>query len=303
MKKLLLIVILYYCTTSLFSQVITGGRNVQIVTGSKNTSNDNDKEEVFDASVRCYYTFIQANKTTGKTIRIDTMALLIGNNRSKFYNPAKYARDSTFASIMRTINPGTIRSISILKDASAGDLSDRPGETSSSDSNDGESYQIIKDLISNSLLYVDYVEMQNDTYGYNDELELPWQINPDTASILAYPCQKATVDFRGRTYTAWFSTDIPINDGPWKFMGLPGLILKISDTNNLFCFEMIGIENITRSFPVQVPKVKYDCNRKQFEGMKKKQSGGMQININGGNIIIAQSSGNYNYNPIELDSK
>lgn len=34
----------------------------------------------------------------------------------------------------------------------------------------------------------------------------------------------ATTQFRGLTYTAWFALDIPINEGPWKFHGLPGLI-------------------------------------------------------------------------------
>ncbi|MDR1371010.1 MAG: GLPGLI family protein [Dysgonamonadaceae bacterium] len=302
MKKLSIILILCSYTTWLSSQVVEQGNGTTRIVSSRQSKNtSNDKEEAFDVSIRCYYTFTQANKATGKIIRIDTMALLIGNNQSKFYNPAKYARDSTFVSIMQTLNPSTIRSISVMKDANIGDLSDGPGETSSTDSNDGESYQIIKDRNTNSLSYVDYVGMQSDTYGYDDKLKLSWQINQDTTSILGYPCLKATVDFRGRTYTAWFSTDIPINDGPWKFMGLPGLILKISDTNNLFRFEMIGVENIAESTSIRIPKIKYECNRKQFEGMKKKQSGGMQININGGNIIIAQSPGNYNYNPIELD--
>ena len=45
-----------------------------------------------------------------------------------------------------------------------------------------------------------------------------------------YKCKKATTNFRGRDYIAWFSEDIPINDGPFKFNGLPGLIVEIYDT-------------------------------------------------------------------------
>lgn len=71
-----------------------------------------------------------------------------------------------------------------------------------------------------------------------------WDILTDTLTIVGYLCQKATCKFRGREYTAWFTTDIPINNGPWKFGGLPGLILKIYDNDNEFVFECMGIENV-----------------------------------------------------------
>jgi len=297
--KNLLVALLLCCYSSLaFSQ------EVVVVSSSRRTNlNDDKSAKTFNASIRCYYTFSQANEKTEKMIRIDTMALLIGDTQSKFYNPAKYTRDSIFGSILSNVNPNTIQSVSVMKDASLGDLSSRPGETSSTNSNDGESYQIIKNRNTNSLYLYDYFGMSSDSYGYNDKPVFSWKISQDTASILGYPCQKATADFRGRTYTAWFSTDIPINDGPWKFMGLPGLILKINDSKNLFGFELIGIENITESYAVQIPKARYDCNHKQFEGMKQKQGGGMQINVNGGNIIIASAPGKYEYNPIELNIK
>lgn len=51
----------------------------------------------------------------------------------------------------------------------------------------------------------------------------------DSLSILDYKCIKATTRFRGRDYTAWVTKELPINDGPWKFYGLPGLILQIED--------------------------------------------------------------------------
>ena len=68
-----------------------------------------------------------------------------------------------------------------------------------------------------------------------------WQISTDTASVLGYLCTKATTTFRGRDYVAWFTQEIPINEGPWKLYGLPGLILKAEDTAGLFRFEAIGL--------------------------------------------------------------
>lgn len=57
-----------------------------------------------------------------------------------------------------------------------------------------------------------------------------WNVSRDIKKIGGYTCYKATTRFRGRDYTAWFTTDIPIQDGPWKFWGLPGLILEVSDS-------------------------------------------------------------------------
>lgn len=47
-------------------------------------------------------------------------------------------------------------------------------------------------------------------------------------------CNKATLNFRGRSYIAWYSSKIPLSFGPWKFNGLPGLILEIYDTENTY---------------------------------------------------------------------
>lgn len=70
-----------------------------------------------------------------------------------------------------------------------------------------------------------------------------WTINNDTLTVCGYLCQKATCRFRGRDYIAWFTMDIPINNGPWKFGGLPGLILKVYDVDQFYTFECIKIEN------------------------------------------------------------
>lgn len=58
--------------------------------------------------------------------------------------------------------------------------------------------------------------------------EMSWEIGDSTKNVLGYECAMATTDYHGRTWTAWFAPEIPIADGPWKFRGLPGLILEVS---------------------------------------------------------------------------
>lgn len=59
-----------------------------------------------------------------------------------------------------------------------------------------------------------------------------WELQIDTKQILGYDCQKATMNYRGRDYTAYFTPDIEIYAGPWKFSGLPGVILEIQSNDS-----------------------------------------------------------------------
>lgn len=70
-----------------------------------------------------------------------------------------------------------------------------------------------------------------------------WILHNDTMTVLEHSCQKATCHWRGRDFVAWFAKDIPIRRGPWKFNGLPGLILKLYDTDRFYTFEAVNLKN------------------------------------------------------------
>lgn len=58
---------------------------------------------------------------------------------------------------------------------------------------------------------------------------IDWKLLSETKKIGSFTAHKATGEFRGRTYTAWYTTKIPLPYGPWKLQGLPGLILEAYD--------------------------------------------------------------------------
>lgn len=94
------------------------------------------------------------------------------------------------------------------------------------------------------------------TFLYEDDMDIAWSIMPERKQISGYTCQKAVATFRGRNWEAWFTHQIPVSDGPWKFHGLPGLILQVSDDQNHFSFTCIGISR--ENVPVKQWKWRYD---------------------------------------------
>lgn len=75
-----------------------------------------------------------------------------------------------------------------------------------------------------------------------DYPEIKWIILNESKEIGGISCQKAKGIFGGRNYTVWFAESIPFSSGPWKLIGLPGLILSASDDTSRIKFEFSGLE-------------------------------------------------------------
>ncbi|MCW1964426.1 GLPGLI family protein [Chryseobacterium viscerum] len=104
------------------------------------------------------------------------------------------------------------------------------------------SYKIFKTYPEMKEKYVDRVSMN--LFGYDDDIKFNWNILSEKEKVGEYNTQKATTEFGGRKWTAWFSTDIPFQDGPYKFYGLPGLIVKIEDSEKNYSWKLSGNKKI-----------------------------------------------------------
>lgn len=94
----------------------------------------------------------------------------------------------------------------------------------------------------NSIYFYTPNHMPYPVLKVEDKRRMKWEIMNDHENILGNSAQKATTYFAGRQWTAWFTPEIPISDGPYKFCGLPGLIVKLTDKTNTHSFEIIAIE-------------------------------------------------------------
>lgn len=90
--------------------------------------------------------------------------------------------------------------------------------------------------------YVDRIS--KNLFAYEENIKFDWKILSDKEKIGEYNTQKATTEFGGRKWTAWFSTDIPFQDGPYKFYGLPGLIVKIEDEGKNYSCLLSGNKTV-----------------------------------------------------------
>lgn len=93
-----------------------------------------------------------------------------------------------------------------------------------------------------------------DEYQCEESVETPdWQMVPDsTKEILGYQCQMATARFKGRQWIVWYTEDIPLDEGPWKLRGLPGLVLSAYDAPRQYIFEGAGLEQVSADQPVVI---------------------------------------------------
>ncbi len=117
-------------------------------------------------------------------------------------------------------------------------------------------YVIIKNFKQDFLAYT--LQIVDDFFYYKQKIDLfEWKLHQETKVIKDYNAQKATMTYSGRDYIAWFTLDIPISDGPFKFNGLPGLILEITDSENHYVFKL-------KSFEKLEPKVPFKTNFKHY---------------------------------------
>lgn len=156
------------------------------------------------------------------------MTLITNNQFSKFYNKINEKVDSMLSTI-----EGRVAYSQMMQSAmSNNDFSSLPIKQ--------EPLYVLKsrnDSISSvfDLIGTDYWFYQEPLLPQN------WEITDTSDNILGYDCFLATCNYRGRTWKAWFTLEIPIPDGPWKLNGLPGLILKAEDNTGQYSFIGEGI--------------------------------------------------------------
>ncbi len=171
----------------------------------------------------------------------DTMELFTGGNKSLYQAWNKDLKDSLLDATRDKVSSGQHRVTVVYSEFQFKKITKSDNYTNWNEN--WETENLYKDYHKNKFFYVDYLKRQ----WMMSEREIPapkWNIETETSTVLGYLCHKATTSFMGRDYEAWFTEDIPLQDGPWLFSGLPGLIMKVQDNGSKLSFEAVGIEKL-----------------------------------------------------------
>lgn len=227
MKRFLLSLLFAFSSCALFAQ------QKQSHIGYVAFSNI-DKYVQFDtATIRVWYA-LNAQDIKDENTYIDWQILEIGKHSNKYYSYFVWESDS-------------LRTVDLMANHS-GNFSNKllpRGRNGNGNWNELQYHVLITDK-GNVRTY--NRERLPQYEGYYDEpyADQKWTLTQDTATISGYSCQKATCHYHGRDFEAWFTTEVPVRYGPWKFGGLPGLIIKVYDTDHLYTFECTNVERANR---------------------------------------------------------
>ncbi len=247
-----------------------------------------ETETIAPETMEFVYDYKWCNDTTGQlkdNYTADQMLLQIGpDGLSKF---SSY-KNLTVDSLLMKITPEQV-----AEAAMDGKLST------------GEFMTIFKNYPHGKLTHTEKICM--DWFRYEEEMpELEWELTDSVTNVLGYECHSAVCNFRGREWTAFYTEDIPLMEGPWKLHGLPGLIMRASDKEGHYLFECIGIKS-NADRPITIYKVPYNTTgRAKYYDAKNRydvnpyayyEAGGH------GHISVTDEAGNPcldAYDPIEL---
>lgn len=175
--------------------------------------------------------------STNPATRTDILYLLLGKTLSKFQSRGEQAGDSLLAVFEAVpFNQETGQLLAKQMDY----LPRSPFH-----------YSIYKTATAQRLYFYDRIGLAH--YRY-EEPALTWAITPTTATVAGYACQRATASYGGRQWEAWFTREVPVSEGPYKFSGLPGLIVKVGDTRQHYVFELASLKKPATERLITLPK-------------------------------------------------
>ncbi|MEN2435489.1 GLPGLI family protein [Weeksellaceae bacterium A-14] len=226
---------------------------------------------------RFFYEYRYAPDSTRRdSVLTEQMCLEVGKTGSKFYSYTVYRSDS----LMKINLENQLKMTGAINIKN----SDRKGNIRNS-------------VTKNYPEYSTYLHagIFTDKYRIEEDRPMEWKVIPEKQKTGHFNTQRAETDFAGRHWIAWFTEEIPIQDGPYKFHGLPGLIVKISDSDGSHQFTLQEIKdtgnkdtdyNVFTGKEIEVTQKQYNKLLKEYENDPTK--GLKQMSM--GNIVMKMDS-------------
>jgi GLPGLI family protein len=216
----------------------------------------------------------QIDSTNSESIQNETMVLFIGDKISRFSSEGQYIADS-------------IKEAYKDRERTQQSFNEMRSKMPMSALN----FYVFKRQNSAQVSFTE--KIVKDNYRYTQDIDdLNWEILPETKEVAGFVAQKAKASFSGRDYTAWFTTEVPISEGPYKFRGLPGLILEISDNNDYYTFKLNGFKELNDEISIEFEPEDYlEVSRERFLQIKQEYAENPFIKMENSGITMGFQPG------------
>jgi GLPGLI family protein len=235
MKKIVLIDAFLIIGYVLFTAI---NADAQKVSGSGSIKTDTLPKSILDnAQYKVFYSLEFVQDTTASENKTQcTTVLLIGSKYNSFLDYGAWRRDSIFDAMVKagaSFNEIFANALAIGRTAKFNPVVIKHYP-------DNKQFTVQNSIGASKFNYVD------------KDINLNWQLEQEEKEIEGHKCLKATCDFRGRHYIAWYATDIPLGEGPYVFAGLPGLIMEIYDSKQHYLFRIAGLTKTETHDPIYI---------------------------------------------------
>lgn len=216
----------------------------------------------------------QIDSTNSESIQNETMVLFIGDKISRFSSEGQYIADS-------------IKEAYKDRERTQQSFNEMRSKMPMSALN----FYVFKRQNSAQVSFTE--KIVKDNYRYIQDIDdLNWEILPETKEVAGFVAKKAKASFSGRDYTAWFTTEIPISEGPYKFRGLPGLILEISDNNDYYNFKLNGFKELNDEILIEFEPEDYlEVSKERFLEIKQEYAENPFIKMENSGITMGFQPG------------
>ena len=214
-------------------------------------SKPSDYKVIDEPAYECIYNYtISKFDKTGEPVKENyATILLLGKNAGRFTDYSTYRTDSIVF---------------------AANSDEEKWQTMALDAKKTE-FKFTGDILLNyppgELTYTDVV-----LPGYEEYTEtfppIQWQLEEAQDTVCGYLCTKATGSYGGRDWEVWFAEEIPSDLGPWKFSGLPGLVMAAKDSEGIHEFKAISFREGTTPIAKPNNPLIQKTNRDNFIGKK-----------------------------------
>jgi GLPGLI family protein len=176
-----------------------------------------------------YYVKFLVDTLNVSSAKEDILSLRIGRNSSIFRSDIKQSSDSLSHKIIES---------AFIKGAS--------GNIASPDLSGVNRPRFTQEVYYDNGKTLVYDKIRRNVFAFQPVNKINWILSNETKLISGYTCKKASGRYGNKNITAWYTTEIPFQEGPYTFKGLPGLIVSLEDDKQYFSFLLKELKRVKK---------------------------------------------------------